>query len=136
MKRSLIKAASIANAPVHAALAVLSSGSDSTLYALALIRAAQKALEEAELELKQEANAEFTDLATREPLRKEFSIAGPNGVDVASATRYTPKCTYTYSTTTTALGIELKNAQAREQQSGVAKKVPGKAETLFSLRLP
>ncbi len=134
MKRSRIKAASLAAAPLAQVQCVLTSDINSSLYAIAVLRTAQDALKEAELVLKPEANEEFTQLIDAEPLKKEFSILDPSGVKIATVVRYSARPAWQYSEATIKLGEALKAAQAREQANGTATKIAGESDTIFSLR--
>lgn len=134
MKRSMIKAASLASAPLAQAQCLLTSGSDSNIYAVAVLRSAQDELKEAELTLKVEANEEFLQLVDAEPLKKEFRVLDPSGVQIATVTRYTPRPTWQYSAYTVKLAEALKAAMAREQTNGTAKKLGGSTDTIFAIR--
>lgn len=135
MKRSMIKAASVASSSLARAQCLFADGSDSSLYAYAVLRAAQDALVDAQKELKVEANEEFLELVNQEPLLKEFGVLDQTGVKVATVTRYSPRSTWKYSAETEKLALSLKTAQAREQENGTAKKLPGTSDTVFALSL-
>lgn len=135
MKRCFVKAASVALNPLSTAMQVLTGGADSSLYGMAVLRAAKEAIEEAEAALKSEANDEFRQLQTTEPLTKEFDVCDPTGVKIASVARYTPKTVWRYSTNIEKLALQLKTAQAKEQLDGTAKKLASTSDTMFALKL-
>ena len=135
MKMNMIKAAKAASPAIAKAQALLTDGSDSSLYALIILRAAKDAIDNAEAELKPGANDEFKELVTADPLRKEYGIVDATGVKIATVIRYSPRATWLYSNEVDKLARELKEAQAREQQSGVARKLEGSSETVFSIKL-